>query len=119
MSEACFYCDRPLRRVEQRKQWFRDSPADRYTKDHIIPQVALRAFGKRVPETFHRLNVVACCHYCNNAKGDMDPVYWARTLGPAAVQRLAERFMEMGVSAEYVALLPNGHAVLRSVTEAA
>jgi len=116
---TCFYCDRPLRRIAQRALWFKDSPADRETIDHIIPQAAMRRFGRRLPWKFYSLNQIECCYACNNAKGDMDPIYWARNLGPEAVARLAQRLMQMGVAADAIVDLPNGYEALRLVTAAA
>ncbi len=103
--------------MEQKDLWFSAPPENMWTIEHIIPQSAFKPYMGRIPRTFLKLNRVEACHRCNNAKGDMDPVDWARNLGPSAVARLAARFVEMGVPADYIELLPSGRSILNTVLE--
>lgn len=113
---CCFYCGIKLRRIPMEKLYYRAAPRDMFTWDHIFPQSALKNFRpSQIPTAFRRLNRVPSCAACNNAKGNIDPVYWAQQLGADAVVRLASRIREMGVPSDYIALMRSGAAILSNV----
>lgn len=91
MTGRCFYCNVELRR----------SGNSRATKDHVVPKS--HPHFTTLTETQHSINVVQCCHSCNNRKGGKHPLVWLRSVPSDHRPRLVSRLHVLGFSTGVVA----------------
>lgn len=93
-GKKCFYCGRSLQ-VMRKTRVPKKLPVDAFTIDHIIPKS--RLVGFRLNAYFHDVNMVECCHGCNNRKGNMNPFEWADLVGGDTRERLTLRLSKLPV----------------------